>query len=281
MKTFSDPGNWSLTPELLVLVLCLLLHPELLMAAESRPPDFGATREDFAVGPAQSKAFILLPTNSAPQAACPWVWYAPTLGLPNSAFPNVQQHGWLFRQLLTNGFAIAGVDAGESYGSPVGCAVFSAFHARVVERYKLSAKACLLPQSRGGLMLLNWASEHPELVQCIGGIYPVCDLTSYPGLARACSAYGLDEAGLTQRLSEFNPPTRVAPLARARIPILFVHGDADKVVPLERNSGLFASRYREAGGEIELAVIPGKGHDNSPEFFRSQRLLEFFLRHRQ
>jgi RimJ/RimL family protein N-acetyltransferase len=91
--------------------------------------------------------------------------------LPNSAFPNTQQHGWLFRQLLTNGFAIAGVDAGESYGSPNGCAVFTEFHSYLVKKYQLTPKACLLPQSRGGLMLINWASGHAESVQCIGGIY--------------------------------------------------------------------------------------------------------------
>jgi predicted esterase len=61
------------------------------------------------------------------------------------------------------------------------------------------------------------------------------------------------------------------------VPILHLHGNADKVVPLEKNSGEMARRYKKLGGEMELVVIEGKGHEVCPEFFHSQRLLEFFL----
>jgi hypothetical protein len=37
-------------------------------------------------------------------------------------------------------------------------------------------------------MLYNWACEHPESVACIAGIYPVCNLRSFPGLDRAGGA---------------------------------------------------------------------------------------------
>ena len=74
---------------------------------------------------------------------------------------------------------------GESYGSPAGRKTFSEFHAHVVREHKLETKARLLAQSRGGLMLYNWAAENPEKVRCIAGIYPVCDLRSYPGLSKA------------------------------------------------------------------------------------------------
>ena len=79
----------------------------------------------------------------------------------------------MFEQWLNSGFAIGGVDVGESYGNPAGRAAFTEFYRAVVNRYGLSQKACLLPQSRGGLMLYNWAAEHPDWVQCIGGIYAV------------------------------------------------------------------------------------------------------------
>ena len=126
-------------------------------------------------------------------------------------------------------------------------------------------------------MLYNWAAENPEKVECIGGIYTVCDLESYPGLARACGAYGLTEPQLREQLVEHNPVDRLAPLACARIPILHVHGDADVGVPLEPNSAELIKRYKACGGPGELVVVPGKGHEVIPEFFEIQRLLDFFL----
>ena len=42
---------------------------------------------------------------------------------------------------------------------------------------------------------------------------------------------------------------RLAPLAKAGVPVLHVHGDRDRVVPLDDNSAEFARRYRALGGE--------------------------------
>ncbi|MBI2928471.1 MAG: glycoside hydrolase family 127 protein [Verrucomicrobia bacterium] len=243
----------------------------------TRSTQYGAPREDFLVGTQRHKGFVILPRQPSADGARPWLWYAPTFVQPPGGLPD-PSHAWMFAQLLTNGFAIAGVDVGESYGNPAGRAAFTEFHRAVVQRYGLAPKACLLPQSRGGLMLYNWAAEHPERVQCIGGIYTVCDQSSWPGLAKSSPAYGLDEAGLAAQLREHNPIDRLAPLAKARIPILHLHGDADTVVPLERNSGELARRYRALGGEAELVVVKGKGHEVCPEFFQNQRVVDFFLR---
>jgi dipeptidyl aminopeptidase/acylaminoacyl peptidase len=186
-------------------------------------------------------------------------------------------HEWLFTRLLAAGFAVAGVDVGESYGNPKGRDAYTRFHQFVVDKYALSPQACLLPQSRGGLMLYNWAAEHPQSVRCIGGIYTVCDQSSWPGLAKSCTAYGMGEDELRKALAEHNPIERLEPLAKAKVPILHLHGNADTLVPLERNSAELARRYRRLGGEMELVVVDGKGHQVCPEFFQSQRLLEFFL----
>ena len=257
------------------LFLALLWAGAGALAAEADQPkvstQFGTQRLDFVVG--GNKAFILLPTQAAPDGSKPWLWYAPTfIGMhPDPS------HTWMFERLLAKGFAICGIEVGESFGSPKGRATYTTVYEHVRKTYGLSPKACLLPQSRGGLMLYNWAVEHPEWVQCIGGIYTVCDLTSYPGLPRACGAYGMTEAELREHLAEHNPIDRLAPLAKAKVPILHLHGDSDKVVPLEANSGELARRYRALGGPIELLVVKGKGHQVCDEFFHSQRLVDFFL----
>jgi pimeloyl-ACP methyl ester carboxylesterase len=218
-------------------------------------------------------AFVLLPSESK-SALLPWVWYAPTLSSPPDA-----SHEWMFRQWLNHDIAIAGVDVGESFGNPVGRAGFTALYEKLTSQMGLAPKTCLLAQSRGGLMHYNWAAENPGRVACVVGIYPVCNLRSWPGLAQAAPAYGMTEQVLSLHLAEHNPIDRLAPLAKARVPILHLHGDVDKVVPLERNSGLLADRYHQLGGDVKLIIVPGKGHQVCPEFFHSETLVDFVIAH--
>jgi len=216
-------------------------------------------------------AFLIRPKGKVFTSAMPWVWYAPVIGHPNPS------HAWMLNQWLAKGIGMAGVDVGESFGSPQGRKVYAALWEVLTSRYKMSDRPCLLPQSRGGLMLYNWAAENPTRVSCIAGIYTVCDLRSYPGLQQAGNTYGLSAADMEAHLAEHNPIDRLSPLAKAGVPILHVHGDADKVVPLEKNSGELARRYRALGGQVQLIVIPGKGHQVCDEFFHCQKLVDFVI----
>ena len=217
-------------------------------------------------------AFLIPAARPASGGPVPWVWYAPTLpGLPGDA------ERWMFRQFADAGLAVAGIDVGESYGSPEGCALFSAWHGELVARRGFSRTPALLARSRGGLMLYNWAAAQPDCVACVAGIYPVCNLESYPGLARACGAYGLTKAQLAAALTEHNPLDRLAPLARAQVPIYHIHGDCDALVPLEANSGELARRYRQLGGPMTLNVVQGGGHTMWPGWFECQPLVDFVV----
>jgi alpha-L-rhamnosidase/Prolyl oligopeptidase family len=219
-------------------------------------------------------AFVMLPAaaNLHPNRPTPWVWYAPAL----SNLPGAEER-WMFKRFLDNGIAIAGMDVGESYGNPAGRAHFAALYNELVKNRKFSAKPCLLARSRGGLMLYNWAAEHPESVGGIAGIYPVCNLRSWPGLDQACGAYGLTAAQLEEQLTQHNPIDRLAPLAKAGVPIFHIHGDADDVVPLKDNSALLASRYRELGGNIRMRIPAGQGHNMWQGFFQCEELVEFVI----
>jgi pimeloyl-ACP methyl ester carboxylesterase len=183
----------------------------------------------------------------------------------------------MFEQFLTAGIAIAGVDVGESYGSPKGRAIYSALYKELVTTKNFAPKAALLARSRGGLMLYNWACENPDSVACIAGIYPVCDLRSYPGLEKARGAYGLTGAELEAQLDKHNPVARLAPLAKAGVPIFHIHGDVDKVVPLKENSGEVARQYAKLGGKIELKIAKGQGHNLWEGFFQCQELVDFVI----
>ena len=228
------------------------------------------TTQEFEV--AGHRAFLMLPKGEAATALMPWVWYAPTLpGLPGEA------EQWMFDRLLAAGIAIAGIDVGESYGNPSGRAAFTALHRHLVEQRGLAPRACLLARSRGGLMLYNWAAEHPESVAGIAGIYPVCSLESYPGLAKACGAYAMTVAELQKALPEHDPIARLAPLAAARVPIFHIHGDSDHVVPLESNSAELHRRYTKLGGPMHLETVAGRGHDMWPGWFQCQALVDFVI----
>ena len=61
------------------------------------------------------------------------------------------------------------------------------------------------------------------------------------------------------------------------MPIFHIHGDVDKVVPLNANSGLVAERYKDAGGKMELKVVQGQGHNMWRGFFECQELVDFVI----
>lgn len=219
-------------------------------------------------------AFLIFPTQQASGTKIPWVWYAPTLpGLPGT------EEIWMFERFLNVGIAIAGIDVGESYGNSEGRAHFSALYRELVKNRKFSKKACLLVRSRGGLMLYNWAAEHPASVACIAGIYPVCNLNSYPGIKNACGAYNMTEEQLMEKLAENNPINRLGGLAKEKVPIFHIHGDSDTVVPLEDNSGELARRYHKLGGEMTVLVPKGQGHNMWTGFFQCQELVDFVITH--
>jgi 3-oxoadipate enol-lactonase len=82
-------------------------------------------------------------------------------------------------------------------------------------------------------------------------------------------------------LAQFDAANRFldsgAPVDEIAVPVLVVHGDADRVVPVS-NGQLLARRIAGA----ELALLPGRGHVvqlESPDEFN--RLVEAFLEHGQ
>jgi hypothetical protein len=274
MPTAQNHGSWIGVSRaaLLTLSVVWLLSPA--WGAQPTKPQKALPLPGEVFVVASRTAFVILPAieNRYTNRPTPWVWYAPTL--PN--LPEARER-WMFERFLAAGVAVAGIDVGESYGSPRGRAGFSALYRELVERRGFSRKPCLLARSRGGLMLYNWAAEHPESVSGIAAIYPVCNLRSWPGLDKACGAYGLTAAQLDEQLPRHNPIDRLAPLARAGVPIFHIHGDADTLVPLADNSGELARRYRELGGSMRLRIPPRQGHNVWNGFFQCRELVEFVI----
>jgi pimeloyl-ACP methyl ester carboxylesterase len=264
----------------LQVVLVSLIVPQRTALAQTMSTEYNATRIDFSVSGAVG-GFVIKPNRPDAENLRPWVWYAPTFvkATPRiGKYPNASL-AWLFTRLLDKGVWIGGVDVGESYGNFRGRKEYTRFYKYVRKRFGLSQRPCLLAQSRGGLMLYNWAAENSRDVACIAGIYPVTNVDSWPGLGsqELQQAYGMSEAQLEKNKARINPVDRLSALARHNVPILHLHGDADKVVSLQQNTIELVSRYQALGGKADVEVIRGKGHEEVPEFFQSERLLDFLL----
>jgi alpha-beta hydrolase superfamily lysophospholipase len=246
-----------------------------LHAADEPPPTkkLVVPGEVFTV--AGRTAFIFTPALPADATAgpTPWILYAPTL----PSYPDAAER-WMHERFTEAGIAVAGIDTGESYGSPEAVAAMEALHAEMVRRGH-AKKPAVLGRSRGGLWASSWAIAHPELTAGVGGIYPVYDWRTYPGVEKAAPAYGLTAADLAARAAELCPIERIDVAARAGVPFCIIHGDSDAVVPVGPNSAELKKRYEAAGkGDlVRLIVAEGQGHSFWEGFFRCEPVVEFLI----
>lgn len=248
----------------------------------SAPPDFpgtvsdwnGFVRHDFEVD--GKPVLVVSPTT--PAAGRPWVWHGEFFG--HKPDPDIA--------LLHKGFHLVYLSVPDMLGSPTAVKHWNTLYAELTGKYSLSSKPALVGLSRGGLYCYNWAIANPDQVACIYGDAPVCDFKSWPGgkgqgtgnprdWKLVLETYGFpDEAAALAYPG--NPVDNLAPLAKAKVPLLHVYGDADTAVPWEENTGLVAERYKALGGDITLIAKPGVGHhphgleDSTP-------IVEFIERH--
>ena len=213
---------------------------------------------------------FLIRSASAPDRDAPWVWYAPTL----PPYPD-KNEAWMFERFVEAGISICGIDVGESWGSPEGRKLYSSFYQHLAGK-GYGSKPALLPRSRGGLMLYNWAAENAGCVSCVAGIYPVCQLLER-WQERAVEPYGLTQQEIVADLSSHSPVERLKPLADAGVPIYHIHGDDDEVVPLEDHSAVLAERYESLGGRVTINIAEGQGHSVWEGFFQCQELVDFVI----
>jgi len=230
-------------------------------------------------------AFLVKPTGKVDPRKR-WLWDFPFWLAINDGFGNIA-HRYYVEKALAAGFHVAGVDVGPSCASPAAADVCQEFYTQVVSKYGLQKRARVLAHSHGGLIAYGWAFRHPTCVDRIAGMCPATDFRTYPTLPNVVAGptkgldYGLPLQELERRAREFNPIDNLAPLAKAGVKILHLHGDHDTLVPTSANSIELARRYHELGGNAEIVLLPGlgptkRGHDG-PELYQSLPMLRFLL----
>ena len=201
----------------------------------------GFERRDFKVD--GRNCLLVVPVE--PAQGKPWIWRTEFFGHQPQAD----------LALLHKGFHVAYMDVQNMYGAPVALDHMDKFYEHLTAVRGLAPKTVLEGFSRGGLFALNWAARHPDRVACVYNDAPVCDFKSWPGGKgkgkgspgdwRQClKVYGLTE----QQALEYklNPVDNLEGLAKAKVPLLHVCGDADDVVPIDENTRLVEKRYRES-----------------------------------
>jgi pimeloyl-ACP methyl ester carboxylesterase len=234
----------------------------------------GFRRCDFTV--AGKNALVVAPEKEA--EGRPWVWHGEFFG--HKPEPDIA--------LLKRGFHIVYLSVPDMLGSPTAVKHWNDFYAELTGKYGFAKNVALVGLSRGGLYCYNWAAANPDKVACIYADAPVCDFKSWPGgrgkgkgsprdwkLVLETYGFASEQDALDYKL---NPIDNLGTLAKSKVPLLHVYGDADEVVPWDENTGVIAERYRQLGGPIELIAKPGVGHhphgltDPTP-------IVEFIVRH--
>lgn len=191
------------------------------------------------------QAILVAPGKAAP--GNPWMWRCRFFG----AFPQADN------ALVARGWHVAWVDVAHLFGGPEAMEVFDAFYDHVTSEHGLSKRPVMEGFSRGGLPASNWAIRHPDRVS---GVYldaPVLDIHSWPKPSSAdLWQKAMDAHGLTEATADSwkGPLDHLAPLAKAKVPILSICGGADPVVPFAENTAILEARYQSLGGPIDVIV---------------------------
>jgi len=222
-------------------------------------------------------AWVVEPMKALP--GLPWSWCM--------EFPDAFTDRCAAPQLLAAGFHHVHIVVGNTFGSPEAVRHFNAFYDLLIA-HGLAKKAALIGLSRGGLYAYRFASERPEGVAVIYGDAPLCDIRIVRGgdgfgkgnpgdWANIMKGYGFksDAEALAYR---GNPVDTLAPLAKAKVAIIHVIGDADDLVLPAKNSNVIEQRYRQFGGEIQVIHKPGVGHH--PHGLDDPKpVVDFILKH--
>jgi lysophospholipase L1-like esterase/pimeloyl-ACP methyl ester carboxylesterase len=206
-------------------------------------------------------------------AGRPWVWRARFWGHQPQFDVTMLELGW----------HIVYCDVANLFGSPKATQRWDTFY-YAMQSIGLSKTPFLEGMSRGGLSIHNWSVANPKKVAGIYGDNCVMDIKSWPagfgsGKGSASTwekckqAYGF-KSDDTARAFKGNPIDTIAKIKAAKIPLLYLVGTADNVVPGIENSQLAAEQL---DGHAEIILKEGKGH-HPHSLPNPQPIVDFALR---
>ena len=122
-------------------------------------------------------------------------------------------------------------------------------------------RVAIMGGSAGGLTTLLLCARHPELVRAAVSLYGVTDVRALAATTHRFESRYLE--GIVGVLPDddarYDDRSPITHAASIRVPLLVLHGGADKVVPAAQASS-FVAVVRAAGGTAEHHVYEEEGH---------------------
>lgn len=181
---------------------------------------------------------------------------------------------WMWCMMWPNAFAeftgqIDGVRRGYCYVhlsdldwmSPKGIKVAKRFRDFLVDKLGFADKAFLIGMSWGGFYSTRYAAAYPEDVARIYLDAPLMNFAAFElkKWGPAARSWGEPENGDWAKDPRM-PINLAEKIAKAKIPVLLLYGAKDTTVPPAENCELFISRFKAAGGDIQVIRRGDYGH---------------------
>ncbi|WP_230255852.1 alpha/beta fold hydrolase [Rhodopirellula halodulae] len=193
-----------------------------------------------------------------PAKGTPWVWRARFWGHEPQFDVAMLQQGW----------HVVYCDVADLFGCDDAVERWNQFYG-LSQRIGLNPKPLLEGMSRGGVIVMRWASVNPA---CVSGLYvdnAVMDIRSWPGgkgigegsagaWGKCLEAYEMTESESVSIAD--GPLDRLQALAKADVPIYALINLEDVVVPPGENSEKLVQRYQDLGGPFTVHRRRGLGH---------------------
>lgn len=186
-----------------------------------------------------------------------WIWKTEFL----YAFDKAEQ------KLCEDGYTRVYYQISNMYGCYKAVRLMHEFYSYVVQKYCLDPKCNLFGFSRGGLYAFNFALFYPECVEKIYLDAPVLDLRTWPKKDCLETAQCYREMLQCYHLSDETlltfddmPINNLENFFKNKIPLLLIAGDADTVVPFEKNAKKVIEYCEKNGIELEHYVKIGCQH---------------------
>ncbi len=187
------------------------------------------------------------------------------------------------RQLLAErGYWLVVPDLGRSHWmNEKACAQVDAVIAAMIAQEQVDPKRVhLLGTSMGAGSSLIYTMRRPGRIRSLVALFPMTDFVRWleekPGYRTAVEqAHGIVPEQRADALAEISPLLHSE--AFQNVPILLLHGDADKIVPIHHSRDL-AAVLKEKGCSVSLIEVPGLTHSDKVAQPHQQEIADFLTK---
>jgi len=170
--------------------------------------------------------------------------------------------------MVERGYHLCFIAHENRWAPPMEVELSARFLKYIAASYALEPRCVAVGMSCGGLLSVNLALAHPELIEVLYLDAPVLNLLSMAGLGEAefhaemfremVDAYGFDRSSIVAFRD--SPIDHLDVLREHRIPLLLLYGNADMTVIYEENGRVLERFYRAYGLPMKVISRSAAGH---------------------